>query len=156
MERDVQHGLSMMLCGGYAEFACASICYENASDDEHSTYVTVQPNNFPQEYKGKDSRENGFEREQKSYTFWRCILLSDCLDDDYMIISMVENGLGISILAELILKRTPYNIITKETSPSFSRSIGIALKNRQQASMAVRCFLDYIVANKERYISLVK
>ncbi|GAA3413546.1 LysR family transcriptional regulator [Paenibacillus hodogayensis] len=78
------------------------------------------------------------------------------LDDDYTIISMVENGLGISILAELILKRTQYNIVSKETSPSFSRSIGIAIKNRKQASMAVRCFLDFIVENKERYIRLVK
>lgn len=33
------------------------------------------------------------------------------LADDYTIISMVENGLGISILAELILKRTQYNIL---------------------------------------------
>jgi DNA-binding transcriptional LysR family regulator len=78
------------------------------------------------------------------------------LDDDYTIISMVENGLGISILAELILKRTQYNILSKETSPSFSRSIGIAIRNRKQASMAVRCFLDFIEKNKERYIRLVK
>ncbi|SDN52827.1 DNA-binding transcriptional regulator, LysR family [Paenibacillus sp. yr247] len=78
------------------------------------------------------------------------------LDDDYTIISMVENGLGISILAELILKRTQYNILSKETSPSFSRSIGIAVRNRKQASMAVRCFLDFIEKNKERYIRLVK
>ncbi|GGG59765.1 LysR substrate-binding domain-containing protein [Paenibacillus radicis (ex Gao et al. 2016)] len=78
------------------------------------------------------------------------------LDDDYTIISMVENGLGISILAELILKRIPYNILSKETSPSFSRSIGIAIKSRKQASIAVRCFLDFIVENKESYIHLVK
>ncbi|NRF94789.1 LysR family transcriptional regulator [Paenibacillus frigoriresistens] len=78
------------------------------------------------------------------------------LNDDYTIISMVENGLGISILAELILKRTQYNILSKETSPSFSRSIGIAIRNRKQASMAVRCFLDFIEKNKERYIRLVK
>ncbi|WP_222120777.1 LysR family transcriptional regulator [Paenibacillus sp. Y412MC10] len=74
------------------------------------------------------------------------------LDDDYTIISMVENGLGISILAELILKRSQYNFVSKETSPSFSRSIGIAIKNRKQASIAVRCFLDFIVENKERYL----
>ncbi|MCZ8513873.1 LysR family transcriptional regulator substrate-binding protein [Paenibacillus filicis] len=77
------------------------------------------------------------------------------IDDDYTIMSMVENGLGISILAELILKRTQYHIVTKETSPSFSRRIGIAIKNKKQASMAVRCFLDFIVENNERYISLV-
>jgi len=78
------------------------------------------------------------------------------LDDDYTIMSMVENGLGISILAELILKRVQYRLVTKETSPSFSRSIGIAIKSEKQASMAVRCFLDFIVKNKDKYIDLVK
>ncbi|WP_042162033.1 LysR family transcriptional regulator [Paenibacillus gorillae] len=78
------------------------------------------------------------------------------LDDDYTIIAMVESGLGISILAELILRRTSYNIISKETSPSFSRSIGIAIKSRKQASIAVRCFLDFVVENKESYIRLMK
>ena len=34
--------------------------------------------------------------------------------DDYAVMSMVESGLGISILPELILKRIPYKIITKE------------------------------------------
>jgi DNA-binding transcriptional LysR family regulator len=76
------------------------------------------------------------------------------LDDDYTIMSMVENGLGISILAELILKRTQYHLITKETSPRFSRKIGIAIKNKKQASMAVRCFIDFVVENKEKYIRL--
>ncbi|TVX99846.1 LysR family transcriptional regulator [Cohnella terricola] len=78
------------------------------------------------------------------------------LDDDYTIMSMVENGLGVSILAELMLKRTQYRIVTKETCPSFSRSIGVAIKNKKQASMAVKCFLDFIIDNKENYISLVK
>ncbi len=78
------------------------------------------------------------------------------LDDDYTIMSMVENGLGISILAELILKRTPYQIVTKEIYPSFSRTIGVAIKNRTQASMAVRCFLDFILENKEEFICFAK
>ncbi|WP_222125827.1 LysR family transcriptional regulator [Paenibacillus sp. Y412MC10] len=78
------------------------------------------------------------------------------LDDDYTIISMVENGLGISILAELILNRTHYNIVSKVTSPTFSRKIGIAIKNRKQASIAVRRFLDYIEDNKERYVQLIR
>lgn len=73
--------------------------------------------------------------------------------DDYTIMSMVENELGISILAELILLRNPYNIVAKETNPIFSRKIGIALKNQKQTSMAVRCFLDYVIENKDRYFS---
>ena len=34
--------------------------------------------------------------------------------DDYAVMSMVESGLGISILPELILKRIPYRIVAKE------------------------------------------
>ena len=34
--------------------------------------------------------------------------------DDYAIMSMVESGLGISILPQLILKRVPYRIVAKE------------------------------------------
>lgn len=34
--------------------------------------------------------------------------------DDHAIMSMVESGLGISILPELILKRVPYRIVAKE------------------------------------------
>ena len=33
--------------------------------------------------------------------------------DDYAIMSMVENGLGISVLPELILRRVPYRIVTR-------------------------------------------
>jgi DNA-binding transcriptional LysR family regulator len=69
-------------------------------------------------------------------------------EDDYTIMSMVENELGISILAELVLQRNQYHIVAKETNPSFSRKIGIALKNKKEASMAVRCFLDFVVENK--------
>ena len=36
--------------------------------------------------------------------------------DDYAIMSMVESGLGISILPELILKRVPYRIVAKAVS----------------------------------------
>lgn len=74
-------------------------------------------------------------------------------EDDYTIMSMVENGLGISILAELVLQRNQYNIVIKETMPKFSRKIGIAVKNRKQASMAVKCFLDFVVENISRYVS---
>lgn len=73
-------------------------------------------------------------------------------EDDYTIMSMVENGLGISILGEMVLQKISYNIVIKETSPRFSRKIGVAIKNRRQASIAVRCFLDYIEENAGHYL----
>lgn len=64
--------------------------------------------------------------------------------DDYAIISMVENGLGISILPELVLRRTPYKIIKKELETPAYRQLGIVLKDIRHASPAVKRFLDYL------------
>lgn len=64
--------------------------------------------------------------------------------DDYAIMSMVENGLGISILPELILKRVPYRIMAKELDVPAYRQIGLALRSKKTASLAVMRFLEYL------------
>ena len=64
--------------------------------------------------------------------------------DDYAIMSMVENGLGISILPQLILRRAPYKIVTKPLDVPAYRKIGIALKDKKTASVAVKRFLEYL------------
>lgn len=64
--------------------------------------------------------------------------------DDYAIMSMVENGLGISILPELILKRVPYRIMAKKLDVPAFRKIGLALRDKKTASLAVKRFLDYL------------
>lgn len=68
--------------------------------------------------------------------------------DDYAIMSMVENGLGISILPELILQRIPYQIIAKELeAPSF-RNIGVAMREQKSLSLAAKRFLEYLQYRK--------
>ncbi len=64
--------------------------------------------------------------------------------DDYAIMSMVESGLGISILPQLILKRVPYRIIAKELDVPAYRDIGLALRSRKTASLAVKRFIEYL------------
>lgn len=64
--------------------------------------------------------------------------------DDYAIMAMVESGLGISILPELILKRIPYHIVVKELEIPAYRCIGLALKDKKEASLAVKRFIDYL------------
>lgn len=66
--------------------------------------------------------------------------------DDYAIMSMVESGLGVSILPELILKRIPYRIVAKKLDVPALRSIGLALRDKKNASLAVKRFLEYIDA----------
>lgn len=64
--------------------------------------------------------------------------------DDYAIMSMIESGLGISILPQLILKRVPYRIVAKELDVPAYRDIGLALRSKKHASAAVRRFLEYL------------
>ncbi|MDV0440853.1 LysR family transcriptional regulator [Methanorbis furvi] len=64
--------------------------------------------------------------------------------DDYAIMSMVESGLGISILPQLILRRVPYKIAAKELNVPAFRNIGIALRDTKTASLAVKRFLEYL------------
>lgn len=64
--------------------------------------------------------------------------------DDYAIMSMVESGLGVSIVPQLILKRIPYNIVAKELDVPAFRKIALALKSQENASLAVKKFLEYI------------
>lgn len=64
--------------------------------------------------------------------------------DDYAVMSMVESGLGISILPELILKRVPYRIVVKELDVPAYRKIGLALRSKKTVSLAVAKFLDYL------------
>lgn len=68
--------------------------------------------------------------------------------DDYTIMSMIEQGLGISILPTLVLHRCPYHIVTKRISPSFARTISLAYKDKRVLPIASRYFIDFII---ERY-----
>lgn len=64
--------------------------------------------------------------------------------NDYAIMSMVESGLGISILPQLILKRVPYRIVAKELDVPAYRKIGLALREKKTASLAVKRFIEYL------------
>ena len=65
--------------------------------------------------------------------------------DDYAIMSMVESGLGISVLPELILKRCAYDIEIKSLEEPFIREMGIIMKDRERLPIAVKRLLKYLV-----------
>lgn len=50
--------------------------------------------------------------------------------DDYAVMSMVESGLGVSILPELILKRVPYDIAAKSLDVEAFRKIGFCVDRK--------------------------
>lgn len=65
--------------------------------------------------------------------------------DDYAIIAMVEQGLGISIMPELLLKGRNDNVAIKELVPPSRRTIGLAIPELSRQSPATQKFADYII-----------
>lgn len=70
--------------------------------------------------------------------------------DDSAIISMVESGLGISILPELVLQRIAYQITAKELEVPAYRKIGIAMREQKALSLSVKRFLEYLPNRKRK------
>lgn len=66
--------------------------------------------------------------------------------DDSAIIAMVENGLGISILPEMVITRQNHNVATLELEERSFRSLGIAVSSLKYASPATRRFLAHVQA----------
>ena len=72
--------------------------------------------------------------------------LTVCLStwDDYAIMSMVENGLGVSILPNLILTRCPYRIEQRPLDPPVTRDLA-AVYRPGLLSTSARAFLDCLL-----------
>ena len=72
--------------------------------------------------------------------------------DDYAIIAMVEQGLGMSIMPELLLQDHKENVVALELVPKASRLIGLAISNASGNGPATRSFADCVVEwIKEQY-----
>lgn len=65
--------------------------------------------------------------------------------DDYAILAMVEQGLGMSIMPELLLKGRTDRLLTLPLVPEAKRVIGIAIAAGHRAGPATRRFADYVV-----------
>lgn len=64
--------------------------------------------------------------------------------DDYAIIAMVENGLGISILPELVLQGRDHKVKLLELAEPSHRHLGIAVAAMKSVSPATRRFVDHV------------
>lgn len=64
--------------------------------------------------------------------------------DDYAIMAMVEKGLGISILPELVLRGQRRKIELRQLKEPRLRSLGIAVNSMRQMSPATKRFLNYV------------
>ncbi|MGH0427825.1 LysR family transcriptional regulator [Bacillus hominis] len=57
-------------------------------------------------------------------------------------LNMIQEGLGIAILAELSLTTLPKNVQTRELEPKVWREIALAVPSLKEASLAVQLFIE--------------
>ena len=64
--------------------------------------------------------------------------------DDYSILSMIETGLGVSILPELVLQRTGYRVAVRPVKPAVTRKIGLVFKDKDALPIAAKYFIRFL------------
>ena len=64
--------------------------------------------------------------------------------EDFAIMAMVEKGLGVSILPDLILQRIPYRIEVRSLQQPYYRPIVLAMKQQAHLTPAVQKFIEYL------------
>ncbi len=73
---------------------------------------------------------------------WPHILFSVC--SDYAIINMVAQGLGVSVLPELLLKNCPTRAVALPMDPPQERILGMGVPQVKTASPVTRTFMRYV------------
>lgn len=69
------------------------------------------------------------------------------------ILSMVENGLGISLLPKMVVKGCSPEVCTVRTTPSYSRTLGIGYHPKRSLSLASK---EFIRSSRELISKLMK
>ena len=64
--------------------------------------------------------------------------------EDFAILAMVEKGLGIGILPDMILRRIPYKVEIRSLQEPYYRSIGLVMKHQAHLTPAVKKFIEYL------------
>ena len=67
--------------------------------------------------------------------------------DDFAVLSMVQHGLGISILPELTLERFPGRYDYRMLDPESYRSLGIGIRSIKDAGPLARSVISYLTEN---------
>ncbi len=70
------------------------------------------------------------------------------MHDDYSILSMVEQGLGVTILPELVLRKQSYDIVMLPTEPMVMRKISLITREKNEMSVAAKRFIDDLICQQ--------
>ena len=64
--------------------------------------------------------------------------------DDNLILSLIENGLCIGYMGQLVLNKTPYHVVSRPTDPQVYRDIVLAVRSIENAPPATAHLIDFI------------
>ena len=67
--------------------------------------------------------------------------------DDFAVLSMVQHGLGIAVLPELIIEKHPGSYDCRMLDPESYRNLGIGIKSIKGAGPLARSVIDYLKDN---------
>ena len=68
--------------------------------------------------------------------------------DDDSILAMVEHGLGVSILPELVLRRTAAQVTVRPLEPALTRSLGFLAKDKNELPLASKYFIQFMMEHR--------
>ncbi|GHV97782.1 LysR family transcriptional regulator [Lactobacillus nasalidis] len=146
-------------CGFISPVACGELQYDLVKSGE---MLAVLPEKHPLASADRVSLEDlaqepFLELEEGSYSeimeaFKKAGLTPKVkyrLHDDYAIMTMVEAGLGVSVLAKLILDRTSFRNVCLPLNPPVSRTLAIAYVDKEELPLADKLFIKYLLDHKE-------
>ena len=58
--------------------------------------------------------------------------------------AMVNQGLGVTILADLIMEGCPYDLVVRPTVPRITRDVALAWKDDARLPIAAKRFMELI------------
>ena len=58
----------------------------------------------------------------------------------------VQEGLGVTVLADLIMEKCPYPLEVRPTDPPITRTLALAYKDEARLPIAAKRFMDHIQA----------
>ncbi|MBQ8254015.1 MAG: LysR family transcriptional regulator [Clostridia bacterium] len=74
------------------------------------------------------------------------------IHDDHTILSMVEKGIGVSILPSMILDRASYRIKTVPIKKPVTRTVGISYLSDELLPIASKRFIEFLRDNIAKYL----
>lgn len=71
------------------------------------------------------------------------------IHDYYSIMAMVSQGLGVTVLADLVMESCPYDLELRPTDPAITRDLALAWKDDSRLPVAAKRFMTLIEERKD-------